>query len=903
MDTLEQGCPGLQPPEVKAGKTSLGLDSFQPGRWLADSLPLLDGIGPLLPGGTGKRPLVGDGWPEHPGLSIEQIQAAAPECVCWHVGADPCRIGIDIDGPAAAAFCQSHGCEPYNADTWRIIRTGNSERLKLVFTVTPEQKAALEAGAKTVKIDGQELAVFAKHGTQIVVLGQHYTKESGFTENDDQYAWAGRPPADAQPLPPEWFALLSGVFCGDRLLKPPTRRKVSAPSSRKANAYKSGGDWSNSSQSNPCPVCGRDHSGACSISSGAGRTAVWCCHGDTKSAPDCSRTGEIVTGADSQQWGYVRTEEHDSFGERSLFVLHEAKQSKSTKASPPAPARREQQAAEPAGAPASIAGFIHQLPDGWVVDEETGAKKKSGLSVGHLADLLEAQPRHLRFNEMTMFVEVETTSGWVAMRDADMASAYVLLSQKGWIVGENPVIKAICHVARQQSFHPVRQYLLKLEQDSSTAAFDLDEVAPRFFRSPDPLHIAMVRKWLIGAVWRAMEPGCQMDYCLVLQSRHQGIGKTTSFKALASPDWFNSSAPDGDKDFLLNVHSCWIFEMGELESHTGKRSAGHMKNLITITTDNFRAPYGKNNEPHRRGSVFCGTVNEESFLRDETGNRRYWVVPITGTEPLDRDGLLSVRDGIWKAAVVAYRARERPMLTPAQEALSEIQNETFTHSDPWMEMLQAAIESNPRRWQMPFSTAEALETVGLKQREQITRADQTRLAPLLRQMGFDKAKHPATAGDGKRIRLWSPAQPAQPLHNLSGGGCAPPKRLQGNGSQRPAQPAQPISSKKTKGGSEQAAETAAASLSVETGCAGCAPPPNPLGCNGSDPAQPPKKEVVQVVQVVHPRQAIDARLRELKPTTDFSGWSDDDAEGMLRTLEAANTRRAAAAGIAIPEAA
>lgn len=62
--------------------------------------------------------------------------------------------------------------------------------------------------------------MFAKPGTQIVVLGNHYTKESLYTENDDQYAWAGRAPSDAQPLPPEWFDLLTSVFCGDRPLRP-----------------------------------------------------------------------------------------------------------------------------------------------------------------------------------------------------------------------------------------------------------------------------------------------------------------------------------------------------------------------------------------------------------------------------------------------------------------------------------------------------------------------------------------------------------------------------------------------------------------------------------------------------------------------------------------------------------
>jgi hypothetical protein len=294
---------------------------------------MLGTIGPLLPGAPDKRPLVGNDWEAHAGVGISELQAAAPECICWHVGAAPGYIAIDIDGPRAAAFCQQHSCEPYTADTWRIVRTGNTDRLKLVYTVTTEQKAALVSGAKTVKVGagdgglddkGEELAVFAKPGTQIVVLGNHYTKESGFTENDDQYAWAGRAPADAQPLPPEWFALLTGVFCGERPLRPKTRRSVSDSSTRGARSYSgASGTWRNSSQRQPCPMCGRDHSGACSIHQD--NDSVWCCHGETKSAPDCSNKGEIVTGRDARTWAYVRTEDHDSFGERSLFVLHKPK--------------------------------------------------------------------------------------------------------------------------------------------------------------------------------------------------------------------------------------------------------------------------------------------------------------------------------------------------------------------------------------------------------------------------------------------------------------------------------------------------------------------------------------------------------------------------------------------------
>jgi len=302
---------------------------------------MLSRLGPLFPGAPDKRPLVGDKWEAHPGVTIAQLQASEPQCVCWHVGAAPGHIAIDIDGPRAAAFCQQHGCEPYTADTWRIVRTGNTDRLKLVYTVTAEQKSVLAAGGKTVKVGigdggpddkGEEFAVFAKPGTQIVVLGQHYTKESNFTVNDDQYAWAGRPPAEAQPLPPEWFNLLQGVFCGDRPLRPKTRRSVSAPSARAPRSYSgASGTWRNSSQRQPCPMCGRDHSGACSIHQDG--DSVWCCHGETRSAPDCSKKGEEVTGNDGRTWAYVRTEDHDSFGERSLFVLHKPK----PKPSPPTP--------------------------------------------------------------------------------------------------------------------------------------------------------------------------------------------------------------------------------------------------------------------------------------------------------------------------------------------------------------------------------------------------------------------------------------------------------------------------------------------------------------------------------------------------------------------------------------
>ena len=497
--------------------------------------------------------------------------------------------------------------------------------------------------------------------------------------------------------------------------------------------------------------------------------------------------------------------------------------------------------------PASWAELIGRLPNGWVVTEQGTFPSK--LSAGQLARMLEREQSLIRYNELTMFCEVHTLRGWCAVVDAELDSAYVLLSQMGWIIGAEPITKAVCHVARLRSFHPVKQYLLALEQKGSVDAFNLDEVATKFFRAGEPLHVAMFRKWLIGAVARAMNPGCQMDYCLVLQSRQQGLMKSTSFRDLASPDWFTSTVPDADKDFLLNVHSCWIFELAELESVTGKRDAGRLKNLITTSVDTFRVPYGRTAERRMRGSVFCGTVNEDSFLKDPTGNRRYWVVPIEGSEPLDREGLKAARDGIWKAAMAAWRAGELPMLSRAQEALSEIQNETFVQSDPWLAMLDIAITERPDQWRKPFSTANALLAAKLKNEEQISRADETRIAPLLRQLGFEKAKNPATTDDGKRVRLWSAAQPAQPCTTSNDRGCAPPEPLRQRPSQRAAQPAQPIHSERLK--KEPVKRGSVADPWGETPYVGetvvqvVHPPLEPLVQQGFNPAQPQDLGVVQ----------------------------------------------------------
>jgi hypothetical protein len=351
---------------------------------------------------------------------------------------------------------------------------------------------------------------------------------------------------------------------------------------------------------------------------------------------------------------------------------------------------------------------------GWQPQED-GPPLRSNLAIGDFSVRLTYElGNRLGFDELALMPTVDR----VPLKDWEVSLLHGELSEAGWKIGSADAAAGLLLAARRRPFHPVCEYLKRVEADPTINAFDLDEVAPRFFRATSALHKAMVRKWLIGAVARAMDHGCQMDYCLVAQSDVQGLGKSSAFRDLASPEWFTSTIPEQDKDWTLNVHCCWIFELAELESFTGAKAAGKIKNMLTTTTDLVRVPYGKAPERMKRPSVFCATVNKREFLRDDTGNRRFWVVPIEGTEKLDRDGLAVARDGIWKAAVLAYRSGELPMLPDGLADASEQQNDDFREQDPWADVVAAYLGHRQKAQDLPVRVPEVLEALQVPRERQ-----------------------------------------------------------------------------------------------------------------------------------------------------------------------------------------
>jgi hypothetical protein len=280
-----------------------------------ERLPLLSGL-PLLPCGTIKR---GDGGkvPINPatgrGLTGWSTAAFSPEeiaamngvvrCVGMRTGPDADGLlAIDVDGATATALCIAHGCDPADAETWRVGRTTATDRFKLVFSVPIELwpllghvHAVLETQAKTDTAKGEQLEIYFGVG-QVVVLGEHI-------DSGGLYTWDGQP-AEVAEIPPEWWALVHLIL----------EKGTGNSRAKKPATGDSAAGWHTIDD---CPICGRNTHVACRGTATA--DTVLCFHGGTFHPPKGLSRGQVITGLDGQRWAFCGTGKHH--GEFSTFKV------------------------------------------------------------------------------------------------------------------------------------------------------------------------------------------------------------------------------------------------------------------------------------------------------------------------------------------------------------------------------------------------------------------------------------------------------------------------------------------------------------------------------------------------------------------------------------------------------
>lgn len=276
-------------------------------------------------------------------------------------------------------------------------------------------------------------------------------------------------------------------------------------------------------------------------------------------------------------------------------------------------------------------------------------------------------------------------SEWSA--NEDVALGLWLAQQEGLQMGSlDAMAAAVSYVAKLQEFHPVLDYFSSLEWDRMPR---VDSWGPRLLGTADDEYDRLVgRLFLINLVRRIFEPGCVMRSVPVLEGA-QNKGKSTALRLLSAPWYSDTMFRVGDKDAFQLIQGVMLYEISELESFS-KAEATAVKAFISSVQDKFRAPYARTPETHLRQTMFAATTNAREYLRDWTGNTRFWPWRLMVEGEIELDRIAEERDQLLAEAIVLYKAGERSYPTREQEEhLFAPQQEERLVPHPWVDKLRS----------------------------------------------------------------------------------------------------------------------------------------------------------------------------------------------------------------------
>ena len=352
--------------------------------------------------------------------------------------------------------------------------------------------------------------------------------------------------------------------------------------------------------------------------------------------------------------------------------------------------------------------------------------------------------------------------------DGDDANLRIYLETRYGIVNKAKVDDAVSHFADAAPYDPLGEHLASLpEWDGVPRA---EALLVNLMGAEDCAYVrAVTRKTLCGAVRRALHPGCKFDYMLILEGA-QGLGKSSLLAALAG-EWFTDALSLEDiahaKVAAEKLQGAWIVEVAELDG-MAKASIERLKSFLTTSVDNYRAAYARRAGRYRRRCIIVGTVNNlDGYLRDATGNRRFW--PVRVARGLDRSAL----DGayvaqVWAEALALEAAGEPLYLDGSMEDEARRRQREAMETDPREGIVQAyldapvpegfaswTLERREAHWaaREDFGAAPGAEGApgarcevsvmevwheALRQpKERPTRADSYQIAAILRKLGWE----------------------------------------------------------------------------------------------------------------------------------------------------------------------
>ncbi len=365
---------------------------------------------------------------------------------------------------------------------------------------------------------------------------------------------------------------------------------------------------------------------------------------------------------------------------------------------------------------------------------------------------------------MNMMSEEQEFAG---ERVTDAMDARLKKNIDGWFAREVPkerVRDAVLLSCDSDRYNPVREYIDGLPEWDGVERWKL--MADQVLHVKDnPTHSAvLIEKFGLSAMARALQPGCQAEAMLVLQSSKQGQFKTTFCKTLFGAEFFSNQPLNiNDKDSRMLMARNWCIEIGEGEILSTPSKVMAFKAFLSQADDDIRLPYARRLIRMPRRGVFIATTNELRFLHDPTGSRRFWILEIGSKINVKK--LVAWRDQLWAEAkhkVLAHIAAEYESpewiatqwwLTDSEQLTNDAHNAKRQNEDAWEGPLLAFLNDAGRK---PFMIGDALEKLQLPagQRDWVSTR---RATDIIRRLGCVPYNDGKTSRvDNRRGRFWEP---------------------------------------------------------------------------------------------------------------------------------------------------
>ncbi|CEP40461.1 virulence-associated E family protein [Paraclostridium sordellii] len=283
-------------------------------------------------------------------------------------------------------------------------------------------------------------------------------------------------------------------------------------------------------------------------------------------------------------------------------------------------------------------------------------------------------------------------------QDSDDANLRVYIDITYGIVAPYKINDGLAIIEKKNKYHPIIDYLNSNTWDKVSR---VDTLMIDYLGAEDCDYTrSITRKMLVAAVSRVFNPGIKFDYMLVLVGR-QGIGKSYIINLLGR-EWYSDSLNTVyGKEAYEQLQNAWILEMAEL-SATKKADAEAIKHFISKTEDSYRQAYGRRVDTFKRQCVFFGTTNENEFLKDRTGNRRYWPLMVGVNKPLKnlfKDLNKNEINQIWAEALYLYKCGEKLILEGDVEREANLKQEQHLESNSKEGMIREFLNMKlPKSW-------------------------------------------------------------------------------------------------------------------------------------------------------------------------------------------------------------